>query len=214
MRVFINNKATRHQLELYASDALQPKDYPKLKELLRLYQPCMAELLDDIEENQHDSYMCPKILKPLIRNLAKSSPVCALIEFNEYTHSIMGRLSDTDIVCVCSPKELMHLRESCPLISDLVQSVDELSASVKRVIKVMIRIACEPFLNRPAHALGPARTTVGAEFPTLPELCCRGDYVLDSKTSNTSCNKTFRGHPSLTPGLFTLSCPHGKIIFF
>ncbi|KAH3748704.1 hypothetical protein DPMN_183154 [Dreissena polymorpha] len=48
-------------------------------------------------------------------------------------------------------------------------------------------------------------------FPTLPKLFHRGSYVLDNKnkTSDSGCRQKGFSHPSLTPGLFTISCVHG-----
>ena len=32
---------------------------------------------------------------------------------------------------------------------------------------------------------------------------------MDEKKSDNSCQKKYKGHPSLLPGVFTVYCPHG-----
>ena len=49
-------------------------------------------------------------------------------------------------------------------------------------------------------------------FPNLPQYRGRGKYAADrQKTSHPgdSCRKASYSHPSLSPGIFTLFCPHG-----
>lgn len=47
-------------------------------------------------------------------------------------------------------------------------------------------------------------------FPHLPLKRGRGKYELDNGSAvENVCNKFYRGHPKLTPGIFTLFCPHG-----
>jgi hypothetical protein len=42
----------------------------------------------------------------------------------------------------------------------------------------------------------------------------RGQYGMDEKKSDNSCQKKYKGHPSLLPGVFTVYCPHGNRNFF
>ena len=49
-------------------------------------------------------------------------------------------------------------------------------------------------------------------FPKLPLRSGKGHYTADKalKTyDNDSCRKASYGHPSLSPGIFTVFCPHG-----
>ncbi len=49
-------------------------------------------------------------------------------------------------------------------------------------------------------------------FPCLPQLHGTGRYESDSRsgaTSTDNCRKASYGHPTLSPGIFTLYCEHG-----
>ena len=46
-------------------------------------------------------------------------------------------------------------------------------------------------------------------FPSLPRIRNRRHYEADVDTKVHLCTKKYTTHPSLTPGIFTLFCPHG-----
>ena len=46
-------------------------------------------------------------------------------------------------------------------------------------------------------------------FPSLPRIHNRRHYEADVDTKVHLCTKKYTTHPSLTPGIFTLFCPHG-----
>lgn len=46
-------------------------------------------------------------------------------------------------------------------------------------------------------------------FPTLPRVRIRRCYEADTGSKAPICTKKSTAHPSLTPGIFTLFCPHG-----
>ena len=50
-------------------------------------------------------------------------------------------------------------------------------------------------------------------FPNIPPLSGRGKYAADSRLNTSahsdSCRKASYGHPSLSPGIFTVFCPRG-----
>lgn len=48
-------------------------------------------------------------------------------------------------------------------------------------------------------------------FPMLPCVRIRRCYEADSDCKAPICTKKSTGHPLLTPGIFTLFCPHGKL---
>ena len=53
-----------------------------------------------------------------------------------------------------------------------------------------------------------------AYFPTLPIVRARGKYSIDKNYQLAdSCRKTSSRHPTLLPGIFTLFCQHGNLIY-
>eukprot|EP00117_Sycon_ciliatum_P012766 scpid26766/ scgid5378/ len=62
----------------------------------------------------------------------------------------------------------------------------------------------------------PGQQGTTAFFPNLPRHHGASTYGIDKQRSPRSCsahvdscNKHYSGHPTLTPGVFTLYCPHG-----
>lgn len=49
-------------------------------------------------------------------------------------------------------------------------------------------------------------------FPSLPQIRHRRQYEADVERKVQLCNKKYSKHPSLTPGIFTLFCPHGELL--
>lgn len=62
------------------------------------------------------------------------------------------------------------------------------------------------------HQLGPAYAPSSLEFfPKLPLVNCRGSYEMDKKPeAQKLCDKVFPSHKSLSPGIFSIHCPHGE----
>lgn len=63
----------------------------------------------------------------------------------------------------------------------------------------------------PAHSDSLNHATP-ATLPKLPQLCDRGAYQLDKTQKPKVCTKKSSKHRTLTPGIFTITCVHGKIL--
>ena len=52
-------------------------------------------------------------------------------------------------------------------------------------------------------------------FASLPRIRNRRCYEADAdkKSKVQLCTKGYNAHPSLTPGIFTIFCPHGQFLF-
>ena len=48
-------------------------------------------------------------------------------------------------------------------------------------------------------------------FPSLPRVRIRRHYEADTERKATICTKKSYGHTSLSPGVFTIFCPHGLL---
>ena len=48
-------------------------------------------------------------------------------------------------------------------------------------------------------------------FPSLPQVHIQRHYEADAERKTTNCTKKSYGHPSLSPGVFTIFCPHGLL---
>lgn len=64
----------------------------------------------------------------------------------------------------------------------------------------------------PSSSYGTPSSCNGSFFPAWPMIRGPAKYVADSATTGREvddCRKASYGHPSLTPGIFTVYCPHG-----
>ena len=103
----------------------------------------------------------------------------------------------TDFLCKC-PKIANKLPEDvCGTINYILTTVDSTFSATSN----------PPTSYQPAIASDHL-----SFFPTLPVIRSQGKYKAD-QTSYThhedDCCKASYGHPTLTPGIFTVYCPHG-----
>ena len=66
--------------------------------------------------------------------------------------------------------------------------------------------------TNPATHYLPIQPSPWSFFPALPLVRGAGNYDADKKSPPSdadSCRKASYGHPHLTPGIFTIYCPHG-----
>ena len=80
------------------------------------------------------------------------------------------------------------------------------------VLSALNKIALAPFGE--ATTVDTGTSVVKGEetlcfFPSLPRIHNRRHYEADVDTKVRLCTKKYTTHPSLTPGIFTLFCPHG-----
>ena len=136
-------------------------------------------------------------------------PMCGLIHYSQEMLDLLEAIADghnyTDNIA-----ETVLLEENFPLLSHLLRSLNgTVMPSLSPVIREAVRIARYHFVeNSVGHPLGPCVEGCDCSsshlgyFPTLPQVCHRGDYALDSKKQNTdsSCNKKGGAHPTLIPG--------------
>lgn len=105
-----------------------------------------------------------------------------------------------------------------PVLFSLFASTD-VPCSVLPLFEELAQKSVAPFLNedgtaRTAHCLPPIMDgTSGNNFPCLPKRVQRGIYRQDKERQQDDCEKVSfskKRHKTLTHGLFTLSCVHGK----
>ena len=138
--------------------------------------------------------------------------MCASIHYHDEVFAILRKLAHEDQLTAAEQKTLQH---NVPVVFQLMASVNwEIPEYLPEILFRLIEVAKTPFSKGTCHRLPQATgqdRSPGTYFPSLPSLCERGQYILDSKikSSEEVCKKAFTLHPSLTPGLFTLSCQHG-----
>ena len=158
---------------------------------------------------------CPRKYASIVKSLATTSPVCALLLPTNDSLSMADRLasgynirSDPELWC--------KLKKSIPIIFTLIVELDAttLPEVMRPVLREIIIKSKRPFevINREVHVVCSASGDNTSYYPNLPTQRLRGVYRSDTNPKETTCSKTYRGHPSLLPGIFTAFCPHGKYI--
>ena len=207
-RVFINNQKTRNLLLKYAQKGISRTEFQTLRQLLSLYQTSMDPLMTALEETGFNN-KAPDYIAPFIKYLACNYPVCGWLHYDAYLFDILTSISEGTNI---DEQEFVHLNEVTPILASMVRRMD--TNILRPILLELIRKTKVPFSRGNPHDLPMTeKEDVCGYFPTLPKFCDRGSYVLDDKKSKLQdgkCEKKTGRHPSLTPGIFTLSCKHGN----
>ena len=90
----------------------------------------------------------------------------------------------------------------------------KLPCDVRALLSDIFQKIGAPFIGdvNPLSHYHPIRQSPWSFFPTLPVVRGAGSYNADCRSPSAdedSCRKASYGHPHLTPGIFTIYCPHG-----
>lgn len=200
----MNNAETRQLLLKFVEKELTDKEMQLLQQKVGLYQPSLCPLLNlFLEEGIKSS---PPMFKDFIKVLASNYPVCGFLHYNENLFNTMENPTDF------TTEEMVLLERETPVISTLLSNF---CIFLKPVFKELVSKAKAPFEGA-SHNIPCCGETCECRgigfFPNLRTISHRGTYVLDNKKrqNNGGCTKKRSSHPSLIPGLFTVSCIHGK----
>ena len=216
-RIFINNKRARTLVNKYVKTGLDEGESKEMLTLIKLYQPCLHSFLNKLIED--GEIKCPDLYKDFLYCLSSTYPVCGFIHYHEGLFDCL--LACADNTNTCQSVEIIKLIEAqAPILSSLLRKLDwKIPEYLKGVIKEIIVKVKAPYIQGTAHSIPVCPESCYCSgsgfFPTLAKQCHRGDYVLDDKrkekkSSIPECSKKSPRHPTLTPGLFTVSCIHGS----
>ena len=209
-RIAIPSKSARDQLKKWCSHPAKPSELSKLKEILQPFHQ-----IYDVFTWSLESFPArlPKEIKRFFVSLAQPSPVCSLIPPCEEMFKLLDRLFEENIKRDVAYMEQLHL--SLPIFHQILTCIFESRLPIvwKPLVKYLVIKALNPFNNAtPLTDTLPSDDDPLDFFPHLISRRGRGKYELDTISDEKICNKYYRGHPKLTPGIFTLFCPHGKYI--
>ena len=91
--------------------------------------------------------------------------------------------------------------------SEIPQEVFDLLGHISVTIQAPFKVSKADKFHYPE----PSRTNSLSYFPSLPQLHGNAVYQIDKSriaAGSDVCNKTSSKHPTLTPGIFTIYCPH------
>ncbi|SMN12461.1 hypothetical protein SPBRAN_1116 [uncultured Candidatus Thioglobus sp.] len=162
---------------------------------------------------------CPTEWAPLLSSLASPSAVCGMVHPSDEVFDLIKSLALADITVDVRSMEL--LQREVPVLFDLVKTVKYMPReSLVPLMDRIVELVLTPF-SLPSEESDPADDEVPSNselqelafFPSLPKVRARGKYECDKQGHKLpGCTKQSSGHPSLLPGIFTLYCPHGKLL--
>ena len=118
-------------------------------------------------------------------------------------------------------KELSFFQRRAPVLADLLCSLctkgKSLSGPVQNVILELFDVINNTFsIAQPSPLSYPEpQPNLMSFFPNMKGHRGRPIYVADREKGQTGlCRKESYGHPTLTPGIFAIFCPHGVALGF
>lgn len=214
-RVFVNNATTRHLLNKFSLEGLSKTEYLQLKSFIVTYQPSLNEFFKEFDSVGENNLRCPELYCELFQCLASNYPVCAFLHYHERIFDILSEAASGKNLCD-RVEDIILIEQECPVLSRLMHEWKwDVPIHMRPVLLELVQKAKQPF-NGVQHNLDlcddECECTGFGFFPTMSKQNHRGDYVLDNKSKNISsgsCRKKGPTHPTLIPGLFTVSCVHG-----
>ena len=213
--MFVNNQKARTLLTKYATTGVSREQVAELKRSLGLYQPVLLRLLNSFISEGYET-KCPVVYADFLVCLGSDFPVCGLIHHHPgFVDMLRDVAAGIDVTT--DPNNFILLEQQCPVLADLLHKLKwDISVYLRDIIGELIVKAEAPFINKDIHDIplcdDSCTCTGTGYFPTLTKHSHRGDYILDDKKKEMAggCTKRSSSHKTLTPGLFTLSCVHGK----
>ena len=111
------------------------------------------------------------------------------------------------LIQACAPV-LANFICKCPKIDGKLP--DDVCGIIRHILTKVERT--HAYHSHPASSYGTPNTHDRSFFPAWPTIRSPAKYAADSTTTPRElddCRKASYGHPSLTPGVFTVYCPHG-----
>ncbi|XP_066304517.1 uncharacterized protein [Branchiostoma lanceolatum] len=236
-RVFIDCAKSRRLLLRYSGKVSSGKSSGKseiseaeMKDLQDKLDRCgrsdVTTVLRRLEEEGHTT-RAPSTYSSFLKQLAMSTPVSGMtqIAWDDVAQRIVKRVAEgkVDLTDSSCHKYLGHLQKRAPVLADFVCSVTvagRIPSDVSPVLLSLMAVLHETFeaVEVPASFPDPTPESPHSSFfPAYSLVCGLPRFAMNEarkRKETDSCRKESYGHPSLTPGLFTLFCPHGVCFGF
>ena len=201
---------------LSSNSGLNLAEFSQFKKLCKKEQ-CneLAELLDYLSADKNPK-ISPSEYMEFFNELSRCSPVCG-------TFQVAGNSQALEAIKkVCAGLNLRHpsqmsdlkaIQEHAPVLANVLLNCSyPLPKQFLDFMQLLISYISAPFGKRDAHFSEPDIGSRLSFFPNHPLVRGVGKYASDLKLlsqEKDSCRKYATHHPTLTPGIFTLYCPHG-----
>ena len=200
---------------------LSPTEFKELCWLTRGNFPSLTAFLQSLQKETGFT-IAPLQCRQFFSELARCSPACGIFQAREEqsVFDVLQRVlsGDEDIFDSTNHADLSTLQAHVPIVVQFLEAAtrggQEKLTDVCALISHILDVCRAPFskLPPPSSCYLPPTADELSFFPNLPLLSGHGNYAADKslKTHDSdSCRKASYGHPSLSPGIFTVFCPHG-----
>eukprot|EP00058_Branchiostoma_floridae_P026343 XP_002611834.1 hypothetical protein BRAFLDRAFT_83142 [Branchiostoma floridae] len=194
----------------------------------------LATLLERLSRNGSHR-IAPNPYKKFLGELAKNGPLCGMLQIDHsqrqgHTKDIVRRAVTNTLAIFDSVNaaHLQKLRSDAPILADFLFEVykaegNRIPEDVSALVKDIMDRVSLPFKHKHDNSVYPPpeeEDTFGGYsfFPNLPLVRGQAKYAKDAqrrtgtrrcREPSQRCNKMYGGHPSLSPGIFTMFCQHG-----
>ncbi|KAJ8349083.1 hypothetical protein SKAU_G00276720 [Synaphobranchus kaupii] len=184
-----------------------------MKRLAEEHAPFLCSTLEHFER-EGCTTRADAAYQPLLREISKASPACALVHPCVEMDNIVECLVSAENVTHQSDK-MLSLSTQFPLMWKLVKTLGHFPQPLQPLLMELLRVAKAAFdVPEQVEGDGEMREDSSFFFPMLPVRRDRGRYEMDQKAEQSSCKKYAPRHHALIPGLFTMFCSHGPEMVF
>lgn len=161
-----------------------------------------VELFKDMDMSE-----IPKPWQSFFYDIGSNSPTIGLIDPSTNAIKILQTIIEND--GITDTESLTQLSTTIPTIYAVVRH-DILN--IRYIIPVLQKVVEQLKLieDIQPHDRSSLVSVMYDTLPCLPQLYARGSFHQDKLTKDKICYKKSNSRTSLTPGIFTVSCPHGK----
>lgn len=234
-RVFVSHKPTRVLLERFSgikvkkgargrrfitkTPAIVKKDLQALTKGLR--EEGNAALANIVERlcKESSKNLAPNNYSEFLYELARNNATCGTFQISgdKKAKKLLQQIAseEFDIFQSRNGKLLTYLQGSAPVMTNFlhkIQTNGKIPQDTKMLIVDILSKIDNPFAASSTFEYPPATPDILSFFPCLPQQHGNASYTADKKKaadSEKTCRKESYGHPSLSPGIFTIFCQHG-----
>lgn len=220
LRVFSGiqvTKGIKGKRKITYTGALSKQQYKELMKKLVKEVPILASLIETLVE-ETNVYIAPDPYKQFFFELSLTSPVVGMFQIggDQKALHILKQIcnNEIDIFDSSMKNELSYLQKRAPLlcnfIFDLKQRNGNLPIKALAVLDDIMKTIVNTFMCCDTNKeYSDVVSNQLSFFPTLPTVHGKGKYKADGQQDKDNCRKEGYRHPTLTPGIFTVYCPHG-----
>ena len=184
---------------------------------------CLSTLICRlVDESQ--TRICPAPYREFLSEIARCTPACGLLQLGDEAEEVTDILRNVasksiDVQSSVCHQKLSTLLTNAPVITNFICKCPKISGhlpdDVCAIISHVLDVVAGTYADcstHPASSYAVPSTNHLSHFPSLPVIRGTGRYSADQHTRTAdehNCRKVSYGHPTLTPGIFTLYCTHG-----